>query len=129
MEPETGALQNLFMLLFLQYYFFFFFGSALLSFQTDSKLIFLMQGLNQGPKNKFPVFGTASLNLAEYASAAEQKEFELNVPLTLSTGAAEPCPQLFVRALKCSSCRTLPCLILVFFWVFSCFNFKFSFLM
>ena len=70
-----------------------------------------MQGLNQGPKSKFPVVGTASLNLAEYASVAEQKEFELNVPLALSTGAAEPGPQLCVCALKSFSCRTLLCLI------------------
>ncbi|XP_022748143.1 uncharacterized protein LOC111297788, partial [Durio zibethinus] len=56
----------------------------------------VLNGLNQGPKNKFPVVGTASLNLAEYASAAEQKEFELNVPLTLSTGAADPCSQLCI---------------------------------
>ncbi|XVE61367.1 hypothetical protein DITRI_Ditri06bG0033700 [Diplodiscus trichospermus] len=55
-----------------------------------------MQVMNQGPKNKFPPVGTASLNLAEYASAAEQKEFELNVPLTLSTGAAETGPQLCI---------------------------------
>ncbi|KAE8666112.1 pentatricopeptide repeat-containing family protein [Hibiscus syriacus] len=42
-----------------------------------------------GSKSKVPVVGTASLNLAEYASAAEQKEFELNIPLVLSTGAVE----------------------------------------
>ncbi|OMO69192.1 hypothetical protein CCACVL1_19615 [Corchorus capsularis] len=56
----------------------------------------VLNGLNQGAKNKVPVVGTASLNLAEYASAAEQKEFELNIPLTLSTGAAEPGPQLLI---------------------------------
>ncbi|KAE8700905.1 hypothetical protein F3Y22_tig00110551pilonHSYRG00123 [Hibiscus syriacus] len=53
---------------------------------------------SQGLKNKDPVVGTASLNLAEYASAAERKEFELNIPLVLSTstGAAEPGPQLCI---------------------------------
>ncbi|KAK9016438.1 hypothetical protein V6N11_078938 [Hibiscus sabdariffa] len=57
----------------------------------------VLNGLNQGPKNKFPVIvGTASLNLAEYASSAEQKEFELNIPLTVSAGAAEPGPQLYI---------------------------------
>ncbi|KAE8725147.1 pentatricopeptide repeat-containing family protein [Hibiscus syriacus] len=56
----------------------------------------VLNGLNQGPKNKFPVIvGTASLNLAEYASA-EQKEFEFNIPLTVSAGAAEPGPQLYI---------------------------------
>ncbi|KAE8671669.1 pentatricopeptide repeat-containing family protein [Hibiscus syriacus] len=54
----------------------------------------VLNGLNQGPKNKFPVIiGTASLNLAEYASS-EKKEFELNVPLKVSSAAAESGPQL-----------------------------------
>ncbi|KAL5806388.1 hypothetical protein ACOSQ4_029121 [Xanthoceras sorbifolium] len=56
----------------------------------------LFNGLNQGPKGKVPVLGTASLNLAEFASSAEQKEFELNIPLTLSNGAAEPHPLLCI---------------------------------
>ncbi|KAL4377738.1 hypothetical protein GQ457_02G040920 [Hibiscus cannabinus] len=57
----------------------------------------VLNGLNQGPKNKFPVIvGTALLNLAEYASSAEQEEFELNIPLTVSAGAAEPGPQLCI---------------------------------
>ncbi|MBA0607922.1 hypothetical protein Godav_020185 [Gossypium davidsonii] len=56
----------------------------------------VLNGLNQGPKNKATVVGTASLNLAEYASVAEHKEFEIKIPLTLSTGAAEPSPQLCI---------------------------------
>jgi hypothetical protein len=56
----------------------------------------------QGPKNKVPVVGTASLNLAEYASAADQKEFELNIPLTLSGSATEPSPSLCVCASESS---------------------------
>ncbi|XP_062166231.1 uncharacterized protein LOC133872668 [Alnus glutinosa] len=58
----------------------------------------VFNGLNrgQGPKNKVPVVGTASLNLAEYASAADQKEFELNIPLTLSGSATEPSPSLCI---------------------------------
>ncbi|KAJ7971695.1 EEIG1/EHBP1 N-terminal domain containing protein [Quillaja saponaria] len=52
----------------------------------------VINGLNQGPKNKVPVVGTASLNLAEFASAADQKDFELNIPLTLPGGAVEPSP-------------------------------------
>ncbi|GMI65759.1 hypothetical protein like AT3G11760 [Hibiscus trionum] len=57
----------------------------------------VLNGLNQGPKNKFPVIvGTSSLNLAEYASSSEQKEFEFNVPLTVSAGAAEPGLRLYV---------------------------------
>ncbi|KAF8397997.1 hypothetical protein HHK36_016923 [Tetracentron sinense] len=53
-------------------------------------------GLSQGPKNKVPVVGTASLNLAEYASTEEEKEIEINVPLTLSGGCAEPNPSLLL---------------------------------
>lgn len=58
----------------------------------------VFNGLNQGqgPKNKVPVFGTASFNLAEYASAADQKEFEFNIPLILSGGAAETSPSLCI---------------------------------
>ncbi|KAK8554083.1 hypothetical protein V6N13_073000 [Hibiscus sabdariffa] len=55
-----------------------------------------LNGSSQGLKSKAPVFGTASLNLAEYALAAEQKEFELNIPLILSSGAAEPGPRLCI---------------------------------
>ncbi|KAE8726634.1 pentatricopeptide repeat-containing family protein [Hibiscus syriacus] len=56
----------------------------------------VLNGLNQGPKNKVTVVGTAFLNLAEYASAAEDKEFELKVPLTLLLGVAKPGPQLCI---------------------------------
>ncbi|CBI39128.3 unnamed protein product, partial [Vitis vinifera] len=56
----------------------------------------VLNGSHQGPKNKVPVVGTASLNIAEFASAAEEKEFELNIPLTLPGGAAEPHPLLCI---------------------------------
>lgn len=56
-----------------------------------------MQGLNQGgAKNKVPIVGTALLNLSQYASTAEQKEFEIKVPLTLPGGGPEPQPTLVV---------------------------------
>ncbi|KAK9282941.1 hypothetical protein L1049_011166 [Liquidambar formosana] len=54
----------------------------------------VFNGLNQGPKNKVPVVGTASLNLAEFASAAQEKEVEINVPLTLPAGSIECSPSL-----------------------------------
>lgn len=78
---------------------FFFYHRTVVRFK---RLSFSIQGLNQGPKNKATVVGTASLNLAEYASVAEDKEFEIKIPLTLSTGAAEPSPQLCV----CASCES-----------------------
>ncbi|KAG7961540.1 hypothetical protein I3843_09G022600 [Carya illinoinensis] len=58
----------------------------------------VFNGLNrcQGTKNKVPVVGTASLNLSEYAAAADQKEFELNIPLTHSGNAVEPSPSLCI---------------------------------
>ncbi|MCL7026145.1 hypothetical protein MKW94_014117, partial [Papaver nudicaule] len=51
-------------------------------------------GLNQGVKNKNPVVGTASLNLAEYVSAAAEKETEVSIPVCLSTGNADSHPSL-----------------------------------
>ena len=36
------------------------------------------------------------MNLAEFVSAAEQKELELNIPLTPCGGSTEPCPTLCV---------------------------------
>lgn len=59
----------------------------------------LIQGLNQRLKNKVPNIGTASLNLADFASKAEGKEFELSIPLTVSGTAAEPHPSLTVSIL------------------------------
>lgn len=57
----------------------------------------VFNGLNQGgAKNKVPIVGTALLNLSQYASAAEQKEFEIKVPLTLPGGGPEPQPTLVV---------------------------------
>lgn len=50
----------------------------------------LNNGLNRGQKSKTPVFGTASINLAEFASKSEEKDFELSIPLT----SAEPHPIL-----------------------------------
>ncbi|KAM6547775.1 hypothetical protein CsatB_019451 [Cannabis sativa] len=54
----------------------------------------VFNGLNQGSKNKIPVVGTALVNIAEFVSAAEEKELELNIPLTPCGGSSEPCPTL-----------------------------------
>ncbi|KAK4793166.1 hypothetical protein SAY86_023601 [Trapa natans] len=44
----------------------------------------------QEPRAKNPIIGCSSINLAEFASAADQKEFELNIPLVYpATPAAE----------------------------------------
>ncbi|KAI4319551.1 hypothetical protein MLD38_033136 [Melastoma candidum] len=42
---------------------------------------------NQAQRNKTSTIGTATLDLADYASAAEQKEFELTLPLVPSADA------------------------------------------
>lgn len=60
----------------------------------------LIQGSNAGLKSKVPLIGKAYLNLAEFASFTEEKEFELNIPLVTSSGANEPHPSLHVRTLK-----------------------------
>ncbi|XP_058204380.1 uncharacterized protein LOC131318546 [Rhododendron vialii] len=49
----------------------------------------VFNGLNQGPKIKVPIVGRASLNLAEFASRVEEKDFDLKIPL-ISGSAAEP---------------------------------------
>nr|GEY10361.1 hypothetical protein [Tanacetum cinerariifolium] len=57
----------------------------------------VLNGLSPGPKNKVPVIGTASLNLAEFASAAEEKELDLAIPVSISNGATEPHPSLHIQ--------------------------------
>lgn len=64
-----------------------------------------MQELNQRPKGKVPVVGTASLNLAEFASAVDQKDFDLNVPLILAGGSVEP--SLTLSVCTCSIFKSL----------------------
>ncbi|KAF7818872.1 uncharacterized protein G2W53_024327 [Senna tora] len=56
----------------------------------------VFNGLNQKPKSKVPVVGTALLNLAEFASVADQKDFDMNIPLTLPGGSAESSPLLCI---------------------------------
>ncbi|KAK2971307.1 hypothetical protein RJ640_001333 [Escallonia rubra] len=56
-------------------------------------LFTVFKGLNKGRKDKVPVIGTASLNLAEFASAAE-KDNEINIPLAMPNGSIERSPSL-----------------------------------
>lgn len=57
----------------------------------------IFQGLNQGPK-KLSVIGTASLNLAEFVSAADV-ETEINLPLLLPDARPESHPTLNVSVI------------------------------
>jgi hypothetical protein len=56
----------------------------------------MVQGLNQGPRSKVLLVGTATLNLSEYASKAKEKEAEIAVPLTVHNGTVEGTPLLHV---------------------------------
>ncbi|XP_057438931.1 uncharacterized protein LOC130730827 [Lotus japonicus] len=56
----------------------------------------LFNGLNQNIKRKVPIIGTALLNIAEFASPTDQKDFDLNIPLTLPGGSVEPSPSLCI---------------------------------
>ncbi|KAF0904372.1 hypothetical protein E2562_034447 [Oryza meyeriana var. granulata] len=51
------------------------------------------QAANRGPKIKPSILGTASLNLADYASAAKEN-IEIILPLSLPSGAPESAPSL-----------------------------------
>ena len=53
------------------------------------------QGLSQGMKNKISIVGSASLNLAEYASKTEEN-VEVKLPLTVSGILVESHPMLCV---------------------------------
>ncbi|CAO2820217.1 unnamed protein product [Amaranthus hypochondriacus] len=56
----------------------------------------LLDGSKLGPKNKMSVLATASLNLAEYASITEKKEFDLSIPLEVSGSTADSSPALHI---------------------------------
>ncbi|XP_074281660.1 uncharacterized protein LOC141606437 isoform X1 [Silene latifolia] len=56
----------------------------------------LLHDSKTGGKNKVSVIAFASLNLAEYASMTEQKEFDVAVPLTVPGHASDPCPCLHI---------------------------------
>ncbi|PWA98671.1 hypothetical protein CTI12_AA015430 [Artemisia annua] len=71
-------------------------GVVLWGDQEFSNVCAFSWGSDSGPKNKVPVFGKASLNLSEFASSAEEKEIELNIPLIVSSGATEPHPSLHI---------------------------------
>lgn len=58
------------------------------SFSEFDLNCFFFQGLNQKPKTKIPVVGTGSLNLAEFASVVDQKDFDLSIPLTVPGGSS-----------------------------------------
>lgn len=72
----------------------------------------MLQGLNQRSKTKVPVVGTGSLNLAEFASVIDQKDFDLSIPLTLPGGSSvEPSLSLTV----CSQQLSIYSFVLTYF--------------
>ncbi|XP_062211941.1 uncharacterized protein LOC133912958 [Phragmites australis] len=58
------------------------------AFQPWELAFCVFSDVNKGPKNKPSILGTASLNLAEYASAADE-EIEIILPLSVPGGAPE----------------------------------------
>ncbi|RZR80858.1 hypothetical protein BHM03_00006962 [Ensete ventricosum] len=60
-------------------------------------LMFLLLGLSEGPKIKACMIGMASVNLAEFAPTAEQKEMEIDVPLMPMGIPTESQTTLYVR--------------------------------
>lgn len=62
-------------------------------------------GWNQGLKNKAPIVGVASLNLAEFASTSKGKEIEASVPLSLPGVSTESHPAIYL-ALSLLELRT-----------------------
>ncbi|KAL5735222.1 hypothetical protein ACOSP7_033083 [Xanthoceras sorbifolium] len=65
----------------------------------------VFNGLNQGSKNKVPVVGTASLNLAEYADSAIEKELEIKVPLTVSGDTIQGSPPSLCLSIRLTETR------------------------
>ncbi|XP_021833107.1 uncharacterized protein LOC110772924 [Prunus avium] len=51
---------------------------------------------NKGLRNRVGVYGSASLNLAQYASVSEEKELALNIPLNVLVVSSESKPSLSV---------------------------------
>ncbi|KAJ9559120.1 hypothetical protein OSB04_013734 [Centaurea solstitialis] len=57
----------------------------------------VFNGSNTGLKTKAASIGKACLNLAEFASFLQEKEFEINIPLTISSaGSTDPHPSLHI---------------------------------
>ncbi|KAJ0465393.1 putative NT-type C2 domain-containing protein [Helianthus annuus] len=66
----------------------------------------VFDGLNQGPKNKYCSIASGSLNLAEFASSAEQTETDISIPLSTPNGITESGATLNV-SLHLQELRTL----------------------
>ncbi|XP_019444194.1 PREDICTED: uncharacterized protein LOC109348284 isoform X1 [Lupinus angustifolius] len=66
------------------------------AFQPWEIVFTVFNELNHRPKNKVVVVGTALLNIGELASQADQKDFDLNIPLKLPSGSVEPAPSLCI---------------------------------
>ncbi|KAJ6901573.1 hypothetical protein NC651_019366 [Populus alba x Populus x berolinensis] len=66
----------------------------------------VFSGLKQGPRTKVILVGTATLNLAEYALTAKEREAKIDVPLTVHNGTVEGTPLLHL-SLKLMELRTI----------------------
>ncbi|KAK9061373.1 hypothetical protein SSX86_018554 [Deinandra increscens subsp. villosa] len=73
-----------------------FLGSKDGGFNQWDVAFMVFDGLNQGQRNRHCSIGSGSLNLAEYASFDEQKDTEISIPLSASSGITESGPILNV---------------------------------
>lgn len=55
--------------------------------------------MNEGSRNRVLVAETVSLNLAEYASAVDRQEIQINFSIKVPVGITECSPSLWVSAL------------------------------
>ncbi|KAG6630792.1 hypothetical protein I3843_13G036800 [Carya illinoinensis] len=75
---------------------------SLCSFSSHKEGVFVpwevsfsvLNGMKEGSRNKIPVVGTASLNLAEHAFAADRREIQINVSVKVPGCATETSPSL-----------------------------------
>ncbi|XP_058738958.1 uncharacterized protein LOC131610907 [Vicia villosa] len=56
----------------------------------------LFHGLNEKPKKKRIVVGTALLNIAEFANSTDENDFDLNIPIIIAGGSAQDSPLLCI---------------------------------
>lgn len=65
-------------------------------------ILLLNQGTSKGPNQKVPVLSSATLNLADFASVAGDKQegIEIFIPLEVSVGSFKSCLSLCVRETK-----------------------------
>lgn len=76
-------------------------------FQPWEVAFTVLHDLKQRPRNKVLVVGTATINIAEFASISKEEELEINLPLLVPGGSTEGSPTLAI-SLRLMQLRTAP---------------------